>query len=299
MVKIDDAFTPAVLKDEDRYEGREIDANIAAALPKGIEIEWACTHGATHWSISTKIDTIIDGKAKSFFLKEYRDVNAEGMVRAEYESTTALYALAPNNVPQPWAYGPFASDPGRFFYLQSFCDMNDELPDINKFVSVLAKFHQQESPTGKFGFHVTTFQGNIPNHNKWCDTWEEYFNRNLRYVIDLERDIHGSNPEMDALSAAIMAKVVPRLLRPLETGGNKIQPVLLHGDMWHGNVGVDNVSDDPILYDAGSFFGHNEYEASSWRATRYRFNGAHLGAYHKLIPISEPAEDHDDRNALG
>lgn len=180
MVKIDDAFTPAVLKDEDRYEGREIDANIAAgeldasrkldqeivevekilissaALPKGIEIEWACTHGATHWSISTKIDTIIDGKAKSFFLKEYRDVNAEGMVRAEYESTTALYALAPNNVPQPWAYGPFASDPGRFFYLQSFCDMNDELPDINKFVSVLAKFHQQESPTGKFGFHVTS-----------------------------------------------------------------------------------------------------------------------------------------------
>jgi ribosome-associated toxin RatA of RatAB toxin-antitoxin module len=30
MVKIDEDFTPAVLKEEDKYEGKEIDANIAA-----------------------------------------------------------------------------------------------------------------------------------------------------------------------------------------------------------------------------------------------------------------------------
>lgn len=29
MVKIDEDFTPAVLKEEDKYEGKEIDANIA------------------------------------------------------------------------------------------------------------------------------------------------------------------------------------------------------------------------------------------------------------------------------
>lgn len=144
----------------------------------------------------------------------------------------------------------------------------------------------------------TAFQENIPNHNQWCDTWEEYFSRNLHYTIDLERTIHGSDPEMDALSSDVMTKVVPRLLRPLETSGNKIKPVLLHGDMWHGNVSVDNESDEPILYDAGSFFGHNEYEASPWRATRYRLNRTHLLAYRKLVPVSEPAEDHDDRNAL-
>jgi protein-ribulosamine 3-kinase len=142
------------------------------------------------------------------------------------------------------------------------------------------------------------FQGNIPNHNQWCDTWEEYFSRNLHSIMAIERSIHGADPEMDALSSKIMTKVVPRLLRPLETGGNKIKPVLLHGDMWHGNVSVDNETDEPILYDAGSFFGHNEYDLSPWRATRYRFNRTHVRAYHKLVPVSEPAEDHDDRNAL-
>jgi protein-ribulosamine 3-kinase len=35
-----------------------------------------------------------------------------------------------------------------------------------------------------------------------------------------------------------------------------------------------------------------------WRAARYRTNKAHIRAYHKLIEISAPVEDHDDRNAL-
>jgi protein-ribulosamine 3-kinase len=117
-------------------------------------------------------------------------------------------------------------------------------------------------------------------------------------MIDLERSIQGSNPEMDALSPGILTKAIPRLLRPMETGGSKIEPVLLHGDMWHGNVGVDNESHKPIIYDAESFYGHNEYEMSSWRATIYLFYGTHLSAYHKLVPISEPAEDHDDMNTL-
>lgn len=144
----------------------------------------------------------------------------------------------------------------------------------------------------------TAFQGNISNYNQWCSTWGKYFSRNLCYMIDLERTIHGSDPEMDALYSDIMTKVVPWLLRPLESGGNKIILVLLHGDMCHGNVSVDNESDEPILYDTGSFFEHNEYEVSS---------GARLGIDStKLIcvpttsswPVSEQAEDHDDRNAL-
>jgi protein-ribulosamine 3-kinase len=129
---------------------------------------------------------------------------------------------------------------------------------ISTLVALLAVIHRKDSPTGKFGFHITSalssnlrrseskelaertaFQGNIPNNNQWCDTWEEYFSRKLSNLIDLERAIHGADPKIDVLSSALMRKVVPRLLRPKETGSNKIKPVLLHGDMWHGNVSVD------------------------------------------------------------
>jgi aminoglycoside phosphotransferase (APT) family kinase protein len=90
------------------------------------------------------------------------------MVQAEYESTTALYAAVPDNVPRPHAYGCFAADPRRFWYLQSFCDMDDAPVDAghprgasndsfaDKFIGVLAQLHRKESPAGKFGFHVTS-----------------------------------------------------------------------------------------------------------------------------------------------
>ena len=142
------------------------------------------------------------------------------------------------------------------------------------------------------------YQGNIPNNNQWCDTWEGYFRRSLSYLIDLERTIHSANPEMDNLSSALMQKVVPRLLRPMETGGNKIEPVLLHSDMWHGNVSVDSMTGNPILYDPGSFYGHHEYEMAPWRAARYQFGEAHRNAYLKLVAASDPQEECDDRNAL-
>jgi protein-ribulosamine 3-kinase len=272
MVIIDNNFTQAVLEDEDKHEGTNIDANIAAgkrftiplhgwryshapiALPEGAKIVWVSTMGATHWSILTKIDTIVDGKPRSFFLKEYRDANAKGMIEAELESTATLYTMALDNVPRPLAYGLFAADSKRFFYLQSFCHMTDAPSQdeifISKLVALLAEIHRKDSPTGKFGFHITSalssnlrhseskeltertaFQGNIPNNNQWCDTWEEYFSRKLSNLIDLERAIHGTDPKMDVLSSALMRKVVPRLLRPMETGSNKIKPVLLHGDM--------------------------------------------------------------------
>jgi aminoglycoside phosphotransferase (APT) family kinase protein len=101
-------------------------------------------------------------------LKEYRDPNAEHMVKAEYESTTALCAAVPNNVPQPYAHGCFASDARRYFYLQSFCDMGDVPvsadafmitsvdPFVEEFIGILAEVHSKESPTGKFGFHMNS-----------------------------------------------------------------------------------------------------------------------------------------------
>ncbi|KAL1793877.1 hypothetical protein ACET3X_007298 [Alternaria dauci] len=168
MVKIDDSFAQAVLGEQDRYEGKELDGNIAAALPEGAEITLVRTIGATHWSILTKIDTTIHSNPQSFFLEEYRDKNAEFMVKAEYESTAALYAAVPDNVPRPYAYGCFASDPQRFWYLQSFCDMDDVPVDagnaegasldsfVDEFIGVVARVHGVESPTGKFGFHVNS-----------------------------------------------------------------------------------------------------------------------------------------------
>jgi fructosamine-3-kinase len=41
----------------------------------------------------------------------------------------------------------------------------------------------------------------------------------------------------------LLKKVIPRLLDPLETDGRSIKPVLLHGDLWLGNVSFQKASE--------------------------------------------------------
>ena len=80
--------------------------------------------------------------------------------------------------------------------------------------------------------------------------------------------------------------------------GRKLKPTLVHGDLWHGNLGIDSMTKKVIIYDCCAFYGHHEYDLGMFRAARYRTNQKHVLAYHKLVERSHPREDSDDRNAL-
>lgn len=165
----------------------------------------------------------------------------------------------PDNVAIPLAYGPLELNPSTSFFLTPFRDLSDTLPSPAQLVEVLGKLHKTSvSPNGKFGFHVTTFNGVVPVVNDWCDTWEEWFSRQLRSDIQWEQNIRGPDPEFDEVAEEFFKKVIPRLLRPLQTGGRNIKPALVHGDMWHGNVQIDIATQRLILFDACCCYGHNE-----------------------------------------
>ena len=183
------------------------------------------------------------------------------MVFAEFESIKALHAVIAVNIPLPIAWGRFAKKPARHLYLANFCDMEDELPSISEFTGVMAELHQKSvSPTGKFSFHVTTYGGNQPVDNTWCSSWEDFFVRAMRTTVKKESLVRGPSEELNQLTDGLCTKVIPRLLRPLETGGKSIKPSLVHGDLWHGNVGIGIATNDPVLFDACSLYAHNEYK---------------------------------------
>ena len=73
-----------------------------------------------------------------------------------------------------------------------------------------------------------------------------------------EEKSQGEDPEMQELCKEILTKVVPRLLRPLETGGRQIQPCLVHRDIWDGNVSTDKATNTPVIFDATCIYAHNE-----------------------------------------
>lgn len=223
------------------------------------------------------------------------------MVRGEYESMRSLYAISPHMTPEPIGFGTFATDDDTHFFLCEFVDLLYELPDIVDFCKDVADLHlrsQAKTLNRKFGFEVTTCNGTVKQYTAWSSSWERFFTESLKAAFDLEREAHGDSAEIDELYPALLEKVCPRLLRPLETEGRTLPPSLVHGDLWDGNVAVHAQSSQPYIFDASAFWGHNEYEFHIWRGARYRIGRAFLKEYFNHYPVSLPEEDWGGRNLL-
>ncbi|CAP64472.1 uncharacterized protein PODANS_5_7620 [Podospora anserina S mat+] len=219
------------------------------------------------------------------------------MVKVEFESMKAIHSVTPDFAPKPIAYGPYDSLPDTYFFLCEFREMvDDQLPEPEEFTRKLATLHQKsQSPTGKFGFHTTTYAGNLPQMVEWEDSWEVFFAKSLRHALDLEMQAKGPDPELDALVPILFETVIPRLLRPLETEGRSVKPSLVHGDLWYANSGVDVETEGSLIFDACCFYAHNEYEFGQWKPSCNRFDDKYVKAYHQRVNRSAPEEDYDGR----
>lgn len=128
---------------------------------------------------------------------------------------------------------------------------------------------------------------------------EEFFTKIIIPMFEEEDAVQGLDPEDTELEQAILTNVIPRLLRPLETGGNSFEPCLLHGDAWDGNCGLNLKTGKPLIFDAWGIFSHNEYDLAPWIPTRYYLgSGAYLEAYRRIVGPCEPVADFDDRLLL-
>ncbi|PLB52577.1 hypothetical protein P170DRAFT_453906 [Aspergillus steynii IBT 23096] len=249
-----------------------LDPNVLAALPRGSKILSTSRQGTSFFTKTGRIDTQLPTDIlKTYFIKLFTQEGGQNMVRGEYESMKAIRAVTPSFAPKPLGWGTYSQDPHTHFFL---CD---------------------KSPSGAFGFHVDTWSGNIPQRNGWEGSWEVFFAKNMRWALECEIRVKGFDSEFETLVPVIFEKVIPRLLRPLESDGRVVKPSLVHGDLWYGNSGVDVTSNESLVFDACCLYAHNEYEFGQWRPVCNRFGPEYLTAYHRYNEISEPKEDYDGR----
>ncbi|KAK8061558.1 hypothetical protein PG994_007924, partial [Apiospora phragmitis] len=259
--------------------------------------------GESAWAKAARVDVEHeDGSTESYFMKVSKGLHGRESLRGDFESTAAIYAITPEFCPKPIALGTLQSDPDSHFYICKFYDLVEkELPAPKAFGSSLAKLHSSHtSPSGQFGFHVVTYNGDLPQDNTWSESWEAFLLNGFQHVLRIREQRGGKCSELDVLLPDFFEKGVPRLLRPLETNGNHIEPSLIHGDLWWcGNAAmVDEDTKEGIIYDPASFWSHNEYELGNWRPECNKFTRKYFNAYHAHCPKSAPEEDYDDRNAL-
>lgn len=206
-----------------------------------------------------KIVKSIKADGRSTTLQTSTGHHGRESLKGEFESTSAMRAITPDFVPLPIAWGTYKSAPDTHFYLCEFRNLGEELPEPPLFCQKLAELHKNGiSPNGKFGFPVVTYNGNLPQENGFTDTWEEFFVNGLRHMLRLNVAAAGISEELEGLLPDMFGKVIPRLLRPLEKGGNAIKPCLVHGDLWCGNAAVDMEDDSPLVFDPCCFWAHNE-----------------------------------------
>jgi protein-ribulosamine 3-kinase len=192
------------------------------------------------------------------------------MAEGEYASMHALYSVAPDMVPQPLGWGTLEADANSHFFLCEYVDLAEEVPDPISLCKKLADLHRKSiamSPNGMFGFEVTTCNGTFPQDNRWNESWEAFFAQQMEGAFEAEQEVHGLSEDYQRLLPALYEKVIPRLLRPLETGENTLKPALTHGeniiteicimlmvksgDLWDGNVSfhVETDESDSLAHD--------------------------------------------------
>lgn len=225
------------------------------------------------------------------------------MLRGEWESSKEIYRLLPDFIPEPIGFGKYKSQtPITYFYLSEFVDMDTSSPpDPVEFTRRLAEMHKKsQSLTNRFGFHVTTCDGKMAHTVDWEESWAEFFKRLLLGVCKLDLETNGPWPELELATQQVVNYVVPRLLGVLESEGRSIKPCIIHGDLWEGNMGIRMDTGETILFDAGSYYAHNEMELGHWRcelSSHFR-DEVYTRHYVQNYPAAEPVDEFDDRIRL-
>lgn len=225
------------------------------------------------------------------------------MLRGEFESSKVIWNLMNDFLPRPYGFGKYdMSQPPTYFYLSEFMDMDvTSAPDPAEFTKRLAQMHKSsKSPTGKFGFSVKTCDGQVAHTVDWQEKWSDFYKNLLVGLCKKDADANGPWPEMDLALKQVVDAVIPRLLGPLQENGRVLKPCIIHGDLWEGNMGISTETGRSLLFDAGSYYAHNEMELGHWRcefSTVFR-SKVYTEKYLQNYPAATPVDEFDDRNRL-
>jgi fructosamine-3-kinase len=148
-----------------------------------------------------------------------------------------------------------------------------------KLAEMLACQHQVASDY--FGWLGDNFIGSTPQCNRQYSDWQSFYKEN-RLGYQFELAISNGLPASTASGVEKLISSIASLY-----ASHQPEPVLLHGDLWSGNVAQDNGS--PVLFDPAPYFGDREADIAMTRL----FGGfAHKfhQVYEKLLPLDDGFE---------
>ncbi|KAK7390044.1 hypothetical protein VNO78_25342 [Psophocarpus tetragonolobus] len=223
-----------------------------------------------------------DTDAGSFFVKTNRSIGPS-MFEAEALGLGAMYETGTIRVPNPYKVGPLPT--GGSFIIMEFIQFGASRSNQSDLGRKLAEMHKAGKSSKGYGFDVNNTIGSTPQINTWSLDWVQFYGEHrLGYQLKLALDRYGDRTIYEK-GQRLVKSMGPLFANVV------IEPCLLHGDLWSGNISSDK-NGEPVILDPACYYGHSEAEfGMSWCAG---FGGTFYDSYFKVMPKQPGFEERRD-----
>ena len=153
------------------------------------------------------------------------------------------------------------------------------------FLESIIKIHKVSNK--KYGFDFSTQIGALKQINDFDDSWTNFF---ITTRLNPMFELANKNEHMGDLINSKINYLINNIENFIP---NNPPPVLLHGDMWEGNILFKEKKFVGFI-DPGSFFGHNEMEVAYLRWFNPSFiDSKFLEKYNNFIKLHESYLDYE------
>ena len=162
-----------------------------------------------------------------------------------------------------------------------YLENDNEKPDKTNrdFLEAIVKIHSVSNDLYGFGFNTQI--GAIEQLNNYENSWSNFYaTKRLNPIFELANSQNNMGSDINDKIYFIIKNIknfIP----------DKPPALLLHGDMWDGNILFNNYKFVGFI-DPGSFFGHNEMEIAYLRWFKPKFiDSDFLKKYNDYIPLEK------------
>ncbi|ADE55882.1 Fructosamine/Ketosamine-3-kinase [Coraliomargarita akajimensis DSM 45221] len=196
-----------------------------------------CSGGCIHRAY------LLCGSGRSYFVKLNQRKQLK-LFETEFASLQVLSRAGRIRVPEPIRYG--VQDDQAYLLLEDLHLAKPSGGDWHAMGQDLADLHAVSNE--RFGWHQDNYIGATVQFNTWHTSWAAFFiHQRLEPQLQLaQKQGHriARSGELVQAAEAILKNHTP-------------QSSLLHGDLWSGNVGFNQLG-IPVIFDPASYYGDRE-----------------------------------------
>lgn len=216
-----------------------------------------------------------------FFLK-YNDNRYEEMFEAEARALQLLATTDALHIPAVYTTGA-SQDQQNFIILEwigTAKPVNDFWEQLGR---GLAFIHRQSR--SNFGLDFDNYIGSLPQYNAPTKDWPTFFQKQR---LEPQIQLGLKSGQLPSTVAESLRALYPKLAGWFP----EAPPSLLHGDLWGGNLIVDDAG-KPALIDPAVYYGHREIELAFTNMFG-GFNQRFYDAYREAWPLADGFDDRID-----